>query len=111
MKKFWCVLAVFCLTLALIVGCSSDAPMTEIPPSIFDEEPVAPNTFTPDMDGRFFLVDSWDESADIGFPHLYCYVYADKYTGVMYLFTFYDNTIATSPLLNEDGTPMIYDGM
>lgn len=70
-------------------------------------KPSQPGTFIdPEReDSRFLLVDEWYEYGVIG----HCYVYADKVTGVMYLYTSDTYQATMTPLYNSDGTLMIYD--
>lgn len=96
MKKIITLIIGLLACLMVLVGCGS--------------APTQPGTFVDKNESRFILVDKWEEGA-IG----NCYVYADKVTGVMYLYTTHMDSDAKgyratmTPLYNTDGTLMIYD--
>lgn len=97
MKKIITLIIGLLACLMVLVGCGS--------------APTQPGTFVDKNESRFVLVDKWDDGNTIG----YCYVYADKVTGVMYLYTTRLNPdgkgyrATMTPLYNTDGTLMIYD--
>lgn len=90
MKKIIALIVGLLACLMVLVGCGS--------------APTQPGTFVDKGESRFVLVDEWNEY-DIG----RCCVYADKVTGVMYLYTNNTYRASMTPLYNTDGTLMIYD--
>lgn len=90
MKKIIALIVGLLACLMVLVGCGS--------------APTQPGTFVNKGESRFIVVDKW--RGDIA-P--YCYVYADKVTGVMYLYTCDTYQSTMTPLYNTDGTLIIYD--
>lgn len=91
MKKIiatFVVLTLFCST--FFMGCST----------LKDKEPT-------NISHRFTVVAS--ETGGIFDEWLKAHTCADKETGVVYFVIVGDRTMAMTPLLNTDGTPMTYD--
>lgn len=72
------------------------------------KEPAMPNSFVEDGEERFILVDGWAENLD-GYGNQNMVVIADKETNVMYLIVYGGYHMGITPLLCEDGSPMLYD--
>lgn len=62
--------------------------------------------FKDETNDRFITIKEWQDS------HWYKFIIRyDKETNVEYLFAYYDNRISgITPLLNADGTPLLYGG-
>lgn len=90
MKKIIALIVGLLACLMVLVGCGS--------------APIQPGTFVDKGENRFILIDVWYEY-NVG----HCCVYADKVTGVMYLYTDDTYQATMTPLYNTDGTLMIYD--
>lgn len=90
MKKIIALIVGLLACLMVLVGCGS--------------APTQPGTFVDKGENRFILVDEWNEY-NVG----HCCVYADKVTGVMYLYTDDTSQATMTPLYNTDGTLMIHD--
>lgn len=93
MKKIIALIVGLLACLMVLVGCGSAT--------------TQPGTFVDKGENRFILVDEWYEEDNLG----HCYVYADKVTGVMYLYTTHGKgyRATMTPLYNTDGTLIIYD--
>ena len=90
MKRLICAVIAICL---LTVGCAQSV-ATERHPFFGDEG-----------EERFIIVDQTDGE----FGGYRTRVYADTVTGVMYLYVRGNSSLSITPLLCEDGSPMIYD--
>lgn len=93
MKKFFVMI---CASLLLLTGCSTTK-----------ENGMQPNSFFPESEERFILVDVGYLKGGYSSEHTRTYIYADTITGVMYTCNF--DVGWFSPLYNSDGSLMIYD--
>lgn len=91
MKKIIILIVGLLACLMVLVGCGPT--------------PTQPESFVDKGESRFIFVDEWYEYNHLG----RCYVYADKVTGVMYLYINDGYKGGMTPLYNSDGTLMIYD--
>lgn len=91
MKKFIiCLLSILIIPLCLLFsGCGA---------------PVS-SDFTTENNDRFVIVKRYNNNGASKFD-----IYVDKETRVMYLVHTGDNGYGITVMLNEDGSPMIYEG-
>lgn len=95
MKKIIGLISAVVLLLSILTGCG--------------KEPQMPNSFVEDGEERFILVDQWKEVVSSDGVRRNFTAIADKETDVMYLILWTGYGVGITPLLCEDGSPMLYD--